>query len=446
MNKKQGKVSMVMPCYNKRDYIGEMFDSIIAQEWDNIELILVNDGSTDGTRDVIAEYEPRFRARGYDVVIIDQENSGVCAAAKAGLSRITGDYVCQVDADDELDPAYVSAMAGWLEAHKEYDYCACDCLHYTGKGKNKVFSPFAPRLIEETCDCLTELFLLEDIVATVWVYLVRSEYLNKCRIVETYYTGNRGSHEPSFVIPLTAFGGTMKYFRLPLYRFNIGGDGMSRFDDFDKVLNYFDTYAGLCNIAINALPAFVRDDTQKQNLIDVAAFSRLKHLDICKNLPLSEPHKSRLKTELVEFCRNKWSANADLLEGYSYDEMAYLIPALEGLLIGKTLEAKAAKPVGRVIACGAKGKNARTMLPFLCRSQFAPILLWDEAAPDDGTEIYGIPLRTPDFNNLIETDTLLILPSKRNAVDDIQQKIDGKAIFQKLYHGDIVRYLAALLF
>ena len=63
--KTQGKVSMVMPCYNKVDYIAEMFDSIISQEWDNIELILVNDGSTDGTREVIAEYEQRFSARGF---------------------------------------------------------------------------------------------------------------------------------------------------------------------------------------------------------------------------------------------------------------------------------------------------------------------------------------------------------------------------------------------
>jgi len=52
----QGKVSMVMPCYNKVNDISEMFDSIIAQEWNNIELILVNDGSTDGTRDIIAAF------------------------------------------------------------------------------------------------------------------------------------------------------------------------------------------------------------------------------------------------------------------------------------------------------------------------------------------------------------------------------------------------------
>jgi glycosyltransferase involved in cell wall biosynthesis len=51
---------MVMPCYDKVEYIGEMFESILAQKWDNIEVILVNDGSTDGTREVISEYESNF--------------------------------------------------------------------------------------------------------------------------------------------------------------------------------------------------------------------------------------------------------------------------------------------------------------------------------------------------------------------------------------------------
>ena len=111
----QSKVSMVMPCYNKVDYIGEMFQSIVDQVWNNIELILVNDGSTDGTREVIAKWEPKFKERGYEVVIVDQENAGVCAAPKAGLERISGGYVSVVDADDMLAREYVSVMAGWLE-------------------------------------------------------------------------------------------------------------------------------------------------------------------------------------------------------------------------------------------------------------------------------------------------------------------------------------------
>ena len=130
----QSKVSMIVTCYNKVKYIGEMFDSIISQEWNNIELILVNDGSTDGTRDVITEYESKFYKRGYDVVIIDQENEGVCAATKAGLSCITGKYVCIVDADDELDPKYISTMAGWLEEHNDTDYCICDAIPSVSNG------------------------------------------------------------------------------------------------------------------------------------------------------------------------------------------------------------------------------------------------------------------------------------------------------------------------
>ena len=124
MTKPQSKTSMVIPCYNKEESISRMFDSILAQEWDNIELILVNDGSTDGTRGIITEYEPKFLERGYEVVIIDQDNQDVAAAVRNGLLRVTGEYVCQVDADDELDPRYVSMMAGWLDEHLWYEWAA----------------------------------------------------------------------------------------------------------------------------------------------------------------------------------------------------------------------------------------------------------------------------------------------------------------------------------
>ena len=254
-----GKVSMVIPCYNKVNYISNMFDSIIAQEWDNIELILVNDGSTDGTREIIAEYETKFRYRGFEVIIVDQKNSGVCAAAKAGLERITGDFVCMVDADDELDPKYVSTMARWLEEHEEYDYVACEGILYKIVDNTKFFRQFTPmEIVANRTDILVR-WLLSGFRTTVWIYMVRLSYFHKCRILETYYTQNKGSHEPGYVIPLLSYGGRLKYFPLPLYHFNKSGIGhsqlyiMMKLKSFAKsIINYafyqYRTYQTICLI------------------------------------------------------------------------------------------------------------------------------------------------------------------------------------------------------
>jgi glycosyltransferase involved in cell wall biosynthesis len=274
-SKTQGKVSMVVPCYNKERDIPTMFDTILAQDWDNIELILVNDGSTDNTREIIAIYEPQFVARGYEAVIIDQENAGVCSAAKTGLARACGDYICMVDADDELDPAYVSTMAGWLDAHTSCDIAICSGINFreTDGGREFWHLP-SKRLPTDDNEIAPEHFLMGEIIRqTVWVYLVRADYLRKCRIAETYHTSIRGSHEPGYVIPLLAYGGTIKYFPLPLYRFNGSGDGFSESNDMTHAQNYYDRYTELCDIAIDALPQNVADAPEKRFLKRVARLS-----------------------------------------------------------------------------------------------------------------------------------------------------------------------------
>jgi glycosyltransferase involved in cell wall biosynthesis len=275
MKNVQGKVSMVIPCYNKENYIAAMFDTILAQIWDTIELILVNDGSTDGTKAIIAAYEPQFRKRGYDVVVINQENAGVCAAAKTGLARATGDYICMVDSDDELDPTYVSTLAGWLDEHDDCDIAICSGINFRETAEGREFWHYpSKRLPADDNEIAPEHFLTGEIIRqTVWVYLVRASYLKKCQILETYHTAIRGSHEPGYVIPLLAHGGAIKYFPLPLYHFNGSGDGFSESNSMAHAQNYYDRYTELCDIAIDALPEDIANTLRKCFLKRVARLS-----------------------------------------------------------------------------------------------------------------------------------------------------------------------------
>lgn len=298
----QPRVSMVMPCYNKVAYIGEMLDSILAQEWDNIELVLVNDGSTDGTREVIAEYEPRLRARGFGVLILDQENAGVCAAAKAGLRRITGEYVCMVDADDELDPKYVSSMAGWLAGNPDYDFAACGYVPYTGQGNAKNFNDPVAHEIANGDPYIIARWLLDGICSTVWIYMLRTEYLGRCRIAETYYTNSRGSHEPGYVIPLHMHRGRFKYFPLPLYHFNNTGVGHSQFHSFRSARRFHREYVRLCKAAVNALSDDVASPEEKRVLETIAvAAANIRLYYLSKIIEGGERHTERVFNAFLRF-------------------------------------------------------------------------------------------------------------------------------------------------
>lgn len=93
-------VSIVIPCYNVEAYLPEVLDSVLGQTLENIEAICVNDGSTDGTLDVIKSYA----ARDSRIVIIDKPNGGYGHSMNKGMDMATGEYIGIVESDDYILP------------------------------------------------------------------------------------------------------------------------------------------------------------------------------------------------------------------------------------------------------------------------------------------------------------------------------------------------------
>lgn len=95
------KVSIVVPVYNVEKYLRECLDSLLAQKLKDIEIIVVNDGSTDSSADIAAEYA----ARDSRVRLISKENEGYGKTMNRGFSEARGEYVGIVESDDFADPA-----------------------------------------------------------------------------------------------------------------------------------------------------------------------------------------------------------------------------------------------------------------------------------------------------------------------------------------------------
>jgi glycosyltransferase involved in cell wall biosynthesis len=106
----QPLVSVLIPCYNAARWIRETLESVLAQTWPNIEIIVVNDGSTDDTRSILAEYLCK------GVAVIDQPNRGPSAALNRCLSAAHGEFIQYLDADDLIAPDKIELqMARLLE-------------------------------------------------------------------------------------------------------------------------------------------------------------------------------------------------------------------------------------------------------------------------------------------------------------------------------------------
>lgn len=108
------KLSVIVPVYNTEKYLRECVDSILAQTFTDFELILVDDGSTDGSGAICDEYAEKDSR----IQVIHQENGGVTRARKAGAILSKGDYVTYVDSDDWIDPDTYSNMMAHIEKYQ----------------------------------------------------------------------------------------------------------------------------------------------------------------------------------------------------------------------------------------------------------------------------------------------------------------------------------------
>lgn len=115
MKKNSPLVSVVIPCYNYAEYVTDAIESVKLQTYSNTELIVIDDGSTDDTSEVL-----RRAAKKYKFKHVAQENIGIVKTRNKALQLVRGDYIIQLDADDTLDLNYVEDTLGLFD-NKEID-------------------------------------------------------------------------------------------------------------------------------------------------------------------------------------------------------------------------------------------------------------------------------------------------------------------------------------
>lgn len=123
--KKKPLVSIISPCYNGEKYVSNFLDSVLSQTYEYIELIVVDDGSTDQTKQIIQSYQEAFGVRGFRLLYLYQANAGQAAAINRGLRIFEGEYLMWMDSDDILLPENVEKKVAFLENHPECGFVMC---------------------------------------------------------------------------------------------------------------------------------------------------------------------------------------------------------------------------------------------------------------------------------------------------------------------------------
>lgn len=125
----KGLVSVIVPCYNAEKYVGRFLDSILSQTYKKIQLIVIDDGSTDNTVDILKQYKKIVEKENIEYMIIQQlENQGQAAAVNEGLKFVKGEYLTGADSDDEYTKDCIEKKVKFFENNPSYDFLRNECV------------------------------------------------------------------------------------------------------------------------------------------------------------------------------------------------------------------------------------------------------------------------------------------------------------------------------
>jgi len=121
-------ISAIVTTYNRPDLVREAIDSALAQTYEDLEVIVVDDGSTDETPEVLASYGDRIR-------VVTKPNGGVASARNAGIRASSGELLAFLDDDDIWLPEKTAVQAAYMAEHPEIGICYTDCARFNEHGE-----------------------------------------------------------------------------------------------------------------------------------------------------------------------------------------------------------------------------------------------------------------------------------------------------------------------
>lgn len=133
----KGLISIIIPCYNGEKYIDTCLQSVLEQTYKKLEVIIVNDGSTDNSEGKILEYKEKFENEGMKFIYIRQDNKGVSEAINSGLKVFKGEFLCWPDIDDFLDKDSMRTRMNFLNNNPKYAAITCNANLFDESNLNR---------------------------------------------------------------------------------------------------------------------------------------------------------------------------------------------------------------------------------------------------------------------------------------------------------------------
>lgn len=284
-------VSVIVPVYNVKPYLQECLDSILQQSYTKMEIILIDDGSTDGSGAICDDY-----ARKDDrIQVIHQQNQGLSAARNRGIERATGEYLCFVDSDDYLYPNSIDTL---LRLCTQYEADMSVCTHDRLEG-GKLYPSHPEKCASPSVEIFhgdqkMDAYLRQHkITATVWGKMYAAELFREIR----FPTGKL--YEDAYIMHLLLHEARcIAYLPQSVYVYRIRPDSITRSAFSPQSMDRVDAHDQLLRFTEVHYPA----------LLNYAqAVTVCTHIDLLFRLFDSDTAYPALQKQLRGYCRKHFT-------------------------------------------------------------------------------------------------------------------------------------------
>ena len=296
-------VSLIVPCYNAERFIDRCIDSILAQTDNDIELILVNDGSTDNSDKIIKSRMNEIESFVKKFIYVVQENQGVGAACGNAFRLATGQYLSLMDADDYIMPDSIRCRREWLDSHPDFGIVRTNG-YYVSEDSFDICNG----LLEVNEEMKTKEYIFDDIFDGA-TFLWPGTYMIRMSVLDDLYPGrkiypSRSGQNLQFLL-MAAYKSKAGFIDIPLMKYVIRKESLSHFSSGDVMKKEMDAMLGYKDIRHYLVQEFMPEDEQEEwNKRIEILYERIFVQISCKynNKKMAREHYLKLKTLMGGKC------------------------------------------------------------------------------------------------------------------------------------------------
>lgn len=227
------EISILMPIYNASTYLRQSLDSVTNQTLTNIEIICINDGSTDNSLEIIREYAEKDSR----IVIIDKPNSGYGDSMNRGLDIAKGKYIAILEPDDWYETSMLKTLYG-LAIQNNLDVIKCDFYQYSNQTRqNKQCHLFKPSQCDKVISNDEDNFIY-SLQPSIWSAIYKQNFLNKNNI-RFLDTPGASYQDTSFNFKVFTLAKRVMFINTPLIHYRIDNN-QSSINNIAKKLPHID--------------------------------------------------------------------------------------------------------------------------------------------------------------------------------------------------------------